>query len=473
MTDQTHSSPASDPEEEARLRAIAERREALRRQNLAERDSADAPAPAARPLPRTAPAALPSRDDPRRPASPAAKAAPAASAKAAPKGEGGSFLDGIFDAIDERLPDGVPSFVNGRTIVAFGLGLIVLFVVVGLVLALSGGESSTPNTTVAPQPTPVVVVPTPTPTPDVDETQELVNQVLSAPQPEISPWLNGRFDNPLVFAGLLMALTIPIFTWLDSKARVKVQQFAPAGALGAIALGILGLPLANIAAGNAIATLIMVVLLSVVWAILIGVAIAYRDWTSVSAALMLTAVVGFLGGSFALPAGLGRLVDANWPTWSGVTTLGGLTAYLMAFKFAQAAMTLYVYAVGVLAIILAVVEIGKRQGLSGVVILGGFTLILWVLATWGLNALFDWLFSGPMKPSALLALEVLKPLLAWFLSVLIMAIVGSKLGDDASINIGVNQMQLGLKGQAGIPTVADFLFASTVVGVFLTLIVRL
>lgn len=73
----------------------------------------------------------------------------------------GGFMSGVFDAIDDNLPGNVPDFVNGKTVV-FGLaGITILLLIVGLVLALSGGE---PATTFLPIGTAVVPNNVPEPT---------------------------------------------------------------------------------------------------------------------------------------------------------------------------------------------------------------------------------------------------------------------------------------------------------------------
>lgn len=433
------------------------------------------PSQTVRPRPR-ATAPEPPAPEPRPSRLPPVAARRSASVEApAESGSGGESLLDRLKGMGSSLP------IDPKYVMIAGAALVIILVLVGLVVILGGGGgTSNANPTMVPTQNPIVIVPTqapvlifPTPTPAPDQSDVLLAEVLNAPSPEISPWIKKSLGSPLVLAGLIMVLAIPLFAWVDAKARVKVQPFAATGALLAIGLGLFGLPLSNMAAGNAIATLFVTLILVGLWVGLLILAFAYKDWTSLSAALLLTAVTGFLAGSFALPAGLGRLVDANWLPWFGVTTVGGLMAHLMSLRFVPAAMTLFVYLVGGLAIVLAIIETGKRQGVSGMVILGFGTLVLWGVLSWLLGLGLDALVARqPMEPFTLVVLEVIRPLLAWFVSSLAMSIVGSRLGDDASINFGTNAIQLGLKGQMGIPTVADFLFVATAVGVYFTLIVR-
>jgi len=387
--------------------------------------------------------------------------------RAAPKNKGNLF-SGLIDGIDDRLPPNAPDFVNGTTVLIGAIVLIVLLAI--FVFAFMRGMASpastaavAPNSTAMPGVTPASSTTPIVPVVKLDS--DWWTQIKTAPVIERSPMRLGHLDQYSMVVQIL-GLALIILMLADALPRRKSQRNVVLVAVLSLLAGLLTVPLLNWAAFSTATTFVMWVVLILLWSAPIYSVLMHHDNTALTVALALLALVIFDLGVFALPAGLAPIFGATWTPWQGVTGFGGWLQLIMAFRFGEVILTTILFTTMLVAIYLAANEVGKKYGgIIGGLVAGLIMLIVWWVLSWLLGKGVLWLANTQnLTATVLLVLEVLRPVLAWLLSMVVATVAGVAMG-DMEVEFRQNKIKLGLGGGAGggwAQTTADFAVLATI-----------
>ncbi len=375
-----------------------------------------------------------------------------------------------LEKIQEWLDDisWLPDILKNIWVAIIGTSaILILLIVLGLVFAFSRGASAPSVTTVIPNATPVPAVPASplTPTgPEVKLDADWWAEIASTSVIERSPMRLGHLDQ-LSMVAQVLGLALIALLFADAMPRRKSQRSVVAVAVVALIAGVATVPLLNFASVNAGWTFLVSLFLMALWATPVAAVIMHNDNTALTVALALLALTLFDLGRFALPVGLAPIFGASWSEWEGVTGIGGWLQLIMALRFGEAALTTLMFAAVIGAIWLAASEVGKKYGgWVGGVVAGLIMLVVWWIFSWLLGQGVLWLANTQdLTQTTLVVLEVLRPILAWLLSMVVATIAGVALG-DVEVEFRQNRIKLGLGGSAGgwAQTTADFAVLATI-----------
>lgn len=409
----------------------------------------------------------------------------------AKKAGGGKFsIGGLFDAIDDRLPESAPEFLTGKVIFGVLAVIIVVLVALGLIFAFSGGDKPTtsppvavvlgtataiPVATQAPSAiaTAAVLLPTPTPVPTVDWSPGAVKSIAPIERSALRLGLATPADWVLAALMLAMALALIgniVLDWREGS-QDSGEEFwerflvAAQSSCGLIAGLLSGLVIAW-TANDGLAFLVAAVVFAVIWAGA-GFRLA-KDGSPLNAGFVLAAASLAIRGVSEIPVGIahasGRL---GVQAWSGFYSPSGVVALLSGLRFHEAALTLLVYGMLAAAVVVSGIEALRKyvpsQALLAALIVIGAVVLGMMGAKW-LSGMFD--VSSPDK---LLAAEVAKPILGWIFGVLLSLIAALGL-KGKSVRAGKTTLQMAqLQGPQG---VLNFVMLITTASVAINLLGR-
>ena len=395
-----------------------------------------------------------------------------------------SFLTGIFSGKDKKADPRKPAATTSRPGDKKGksapmnkgllIGGVVLVIIVAVVILLSvsggGGGGYQPS------PEYPLVTETDNPGSQGTNTEEFWADLGQTQPDQRSPGALG-YMTALTGFGIFLRLMLTMFAMLDVKVRLKTQPGAFFFMLAGLAAGWLTLPIFNlIASSTSIGVqMLLFTLLGVLWGVTVIAIFAEKDRTAISAALALFGAALFYEGAFkALPV-LGGFFGQQWPMWSGIYSVGGVLTLIWSGRTVHAALTLFVIALGIISIITAAQEVGKKKGMrasimTGVIVVGVFILTNYLLGL-GVSALLARQVSPSVEVK--LVFEVLRPLLAWVLSFVISMVIGMLMG-DIEVGFAENKGQSGMSGGSfSFQNIADFAFLATVVPLYLGVIITI
>ena len=436
------------------------------------------PLPAAQtPLPTTAtPDLAAMRDNLRQSSAPGGSAAkPVAPVVAKPgaASKKSSPLDGILD--NPKMP----KIIRGKPwILGVSAGAI-LILVITVVLGVTAGLSkpSTQNidpNSFSPGPTaevPIDVTPVVTETLGAKARADFWTQIKTTPAAEISPMIaKGMTPDDLVGIGLVVAVIV--FCILDARSRKNKQgRGVMINAIMSIVAGLVTIPLLNFASGSLGNEFIALLIVVAVWVIgPIGAAVNQEDLSGLVTATALMAFVGYFVGQFSMLVPLGPVYQQAWGSWQGVTTFGGFFRLILALRLGELPMTAFVYALGLVAIFLAVMEVGKGRNKWIPLLVGVVSTIAWALLQTLGAFLLNRLVSPTMSVDVIVLLEVMVPTICYLLALSAAVGIGIAVSDNTTPQS--RERAQGLAGMKSERSVADFAQLATVFALVLGVIIR-
>jgi len=395
----------------------------------------------------------------------------------------------LFASSKKSEGNGAPgskSKKNNQIVIVAIAGVFVLILLIMAVLVLPSlmGNGSNQGSDFYSSPTLPGADPSSILVPEAQPTEATVTgsgdywQSLSQVQPEQkSPGILG-YLTALTGFGIFLRLLLGVWGLLDANVRKKNQPAAMLVMCLSIAAGWLTLPILNFLASKPNEAgwfIVGALVLGVVWAIPVAMIWVQKDKTPLTVALSIFVSAVFYAGKMAIVPALGTYFGAIWPLWQGVYSLGGMFALIWGGRAAEAALTMFVYLGGLTVIFLSIQEVGKGKRMATALMTGGIVIGVFLLSSWGIGALFNSLLAGQMNPTVELVvlLAVLRPLLAWVISLVVSIGIGVARGDIEVGGIGENRASQGLALSQYIQNVADFAFLGTVIPLFLGVIMVL
>lgn len=396
------------------------------------------------------------------------------------------FWQNIFSGAGKGAKPKTSSVLSDKRLWIAVVGAVVLLVVVVVVLlslGLKDGTSanggvfspSVPEEMLNQPPTSVQVVPDQVsePTlppmnldiaPKANPMNGLWQQLKSQPVQEKSP-TNKKIWDPDDIVGVIFLVILVFWASIEYMPRKGVQSRVKFFTLCGLVLAFLAIPVLNGLIDVSKAwTIVGLVLIVALLAIVIGGAVSEGDVTVLSLVFIVSAWYLYVFGKFTLPVALGDLVDKPGTVWQGVTDIPGYFILLITQRGEVAKLTGLIIILSIVGIGLAVSETGKKLGGGiGSLMVGVITLLVWWLVSLGLGKGVEYVLAQQVAPSALLliSLQIIKPVVALAVAMLIAVGIGVALGDT---EIALKEVAVGIgiqKSSGFLQSVVDFLFLAT------------